>query len=533
MRQFSDNNSNNRIAQALTGRKLLIVSIFFFVVVAGMLTTFLITPKYEATMSILVSRDRIDPQITSSDKNSEITQTAISDEEFNSELELVKSIDVITGVVKELDLINDRKPKEDNWIGKLRGRVKASVYEIIKTGGEKAVSDNQPSTQQDFSLETAVNRVEANLEVVPTKKSRIIKVTYVDTDPLRAKRTLEHIYQKYVDLHVRMNDKPEAEQVFKDQSDKFNHKLNATTNELKQFDVRNGVTGTEIGTQRELLLKQLYDTQAQTSSTQTEIGETEQRAISLKAKIESMPEQIQTSSVSKYVGALDGMKGELIKLEQERTNLMQKYKPGSRFVRENEERIEKLKKGIANETANPPQERSFALNDLRRKLEGDLNLAQTSLAGLRKREATLTAQASKLSGQVVSLNGKSIERDDLTRRRSINEEAYMLYQKKARENEISQVLNKEQVMNFGVVDPPRTDGEQKNPKPLLNLLVLMAVGAVAGLASALVLSNGTERGFDDDLLLSAPEIERRLGLPVLATIPVIADTRTELLRLNP
>ena len=109
----------------------------------------------------------------------------------------------------------------------------------------------------------------------------------------------------------------------------------------------------------------------------------------------------------------------------------------------------------------------------------------------------------------------------------------MLYQKKARENEISQVLNKEQVMNFGVVDPPRTDGEQKNPKPLLNLLVLMVVGAVAGLASALVRRRGIERDFDEDLLLSAPEIERRLGLPVLATIPVIAVTRPELLRLNP
>src|SRR5687768_14423502 len=97
--------------QRVFRHKLLLVSVFVLVLGAGMVTTFLITPKYEATMSILVSRDRIDPQITSSDKNIDITQTAISDEEFNSELELFKSLDVISSVVKELDLVNDQAPK--------------------------------------------------------------------------------------------------------------------------------------------------------------------------------------------------------------------------------------------------------------------------------------------------------------------------------------------------------------------------------------------------------------------------------------
>jgi uncharacterized protein involved in exopolysaccharide biosynthesis len=227
------------------------------------------------------------------------------------------------------------------------------------------------------------------------------------------------------------------------------------------------------------------------------------------------------------------MKGELVKLEQERTELMQKYKPNSRFVKENEERINKLKQGIAEETANPPQERSYALNDLRRKLEGDLNIAQTSLAGLRKREQTLNTQAAKLSAEVASLNTKSIERDDLARKRSVNEEAYLLYQKKARENEISQVLNREQVMNFEMVDPPRTDGEQKNPKPLLNLLVLILVGAVMSVASAAGLNREGPRQLTGDLVLNALDCEKRLGLPVLASVRVGEPTIDSTRLLNP
>ncbi len=477
-------------------------------------------------MSILVTRDRIDPQINPSDKTSDITHTTITDEEFNSELELIKSSEVIAGVVKELDLINNRLPKNDTWLDDLRGKIKSSLYDFGKKGKEEKTEDlsKESASGDNFVIERAVNRVWENLDVVPIKKSRVIKVSYTDTDPLRAKKTLEKLYEKYVGLHVQINDKPQAGQVFNEQTDRFNQKLSAATNAIIQFDRKNGVTGAEIGKQRELLLNQLYNTQAQINATQTEIGETEKRIIELKEKIAAEPERIQTGSVSKYVGALDRMKEELVGLEQQRTQLLQKYQPNSRFVRDNAERIERLKKDIAEESANPPQEKSFALNDLRRRLESDLANAQTSIAALKQREKTLTSQADKLSGDVVSLNSKSIERDNLERRKNINEEAYLLYEKKARENEISQVLNKEQVMNFGIVDPPRTDGEQKNPKPFLNLIVLIMVGATAGFAGAIILDKLSAAN-DYDLINSMNEIEQRLNLPLLASIPVIEPSK--------
>jgi uncharacterized protein involved in exopolysaccharide biosynthesis len=131
----------------------------------------------------------------------------------------------------------------------------------------------------------------------------------------------------------------------------------------------------------------------------------------------------------------------------------------------------------------------------------------------------MNEQANKLRVQVEFLNSKSIERTNLERNRNVNEEAYLLYQKKSRESEISQVLNKEQVMNFGMIDPPRTDGEQKNPKPLLNLLVLLSIGTIAGFAGAILMDKLSAD--NDDFIVSAHEIEGRLGLPLLATIPVI------------
>ncbi len=521
MKLSSDKNLVRQILQTIWKRKFLIAAVILLVVVSGMLATIMITPKFEASMSLLVSRDRVDPQINPSDKNSETTQTAISDEEFNSELELIKSSEVIAGVVKDLDLINNQKPKPDTRFAGLRGRIKNAIYKFIGRDSSEE-STNQP--EDIFTIEKTVNRVAGNLDVTSNKKSRVIKVSYTDTDPIRAKQTLEKLYERFVELHVQMSDKPQAGQVFTEQTDKFNQKLSQSTNALKQFDTQNGVTGAEIGMQRELLLKQLYDAQAQGTSARTEINETEKKITDLKEKIASQPEQIQTGSVSKYVGALDQMKGELVRLEQERTQLLQKYQANSRFVRDNQEKINQLRKSIKEETDNPPQERSFALNDLRRRLVSDLYNAQTSLATLRERETNMNNSAEKLRVQVEFLNRKSIERTNLERNRTVNEEAYLLYQKKARETEISQVLNKEQVMNFGIVDPPRTDGEPKNPKPLLNLLVLMTIGVTAGFAGAIVLDKFAEPS--DDFIFTAHELERRFDLPLLASISVIEPART-------
>lgn len=516
-----------QILDAVSNRKLLIVSVFLLVVSSGMAATFLITPKYEAKMSILVSRDRVLPQISLSEKISDADQKEISDEEFNSELELIKSSEVITGVVKDLNLINNQAPKNDSWASELRIKIKAALYDSPRRAsaqsGESGNSINENSEKNQFTIEKAVNRVSGNLDVVPIKKSRVIKISYTDTDPIRAKNTLDKLYQKYVDLHVRLNEKLQAGEIFNEQSDEFNRKLKSSTNRLKNFDVQNEISGTEIGVQRELLLKQLYEARTQLNTTQAEIVETQKRIADLQEKVNDQPEEIQTGSVSKYVSAIDRMKEELVQLEQQKIQLLQKYKPNSRPVRENEGRIQQLKKSLAEETANPPQEKSFALNDLRRKLVNELFTSQTNLAALKEREKKLSPLVASLRQQSTILNSKSIERSSIDREKTVNEEAYLLYQKKARENEISQVLSKEQAVNFSLVDPPRTDGEPKNPKPLLNLLVLMFVGATAGFAGALVLNKLAAANYENHLIVSSHEIEQRWSLPVIASIPVIPE----------
>ena len=474
-----------KLRRVIWTRKWLIIAVFLLTVVTGTTVTLLIFPTYEARMSLLISRQRADPQISPGEKTPEVLLGGVSDEEFNSELELLKNSEVVGGAVRDLDLVNNQEPKIKGAVGRLRRNIRRNFGKLIGDFMKMFSDSSDADKQNSAATEEAIKTVTDNLTVEPIKKSRVIKVTYNDTEPERGKQTLDAIYRNYVALKSRINENSSVTAVFDAQSADYEAKLKTATENLKNFDRANNVTGAEINSQTDILQKQYYATQAQVEQTRTDSNETEKRIGALKAQIAAEPKNIQTGSVSKYVAALDSLKNQLVDLQQERTKLLQKYKPGTRFVVDVEEKIQNVERAIAVENANPPQEKTFALNENRRRLENDLSTAEVNLASLKSRERDLTALAEQQRAAAVGLNSKGIEREKLERERKVNEDNYLLYQKKARESEVGQVLNNKQVVNVGLADAPRTDGLVKSPKLFINFPVLIGLGLLAGLAAAL------------------------------------------------
>src|SRR6185369_16671357 len=70
-------------------------------IVAGAAISGIFLPKYESRMKVLVKRERVDP-IVSPDQSTQVqVQNVVSEEEMNSEAELMKSDDVLRKVVLE------------------------------------------------------------------------------------------------------------------------------------------------------------------------------------------------------------------------------------------------------------------------------------------------------------------------------------------------------------------------------------------------------------------------------------------------
>jgi uncharacterized protein involved in exopolysaccharide biosynthesis len=481
----------------LFARKFLLSAIFLAVVITGMSVTMLIEPTYESSMKLLVARDRIDPQVSAGDSKADM-RAEISDEEFNSEMEILQSRQVLEAVVNELNLAQASDKKPSGWVAGLRSSV-GNFYRSLHKQAEPP------------PMERVLNKISANLSVVPAKKSRIIKVSYTDSDPERAAQVLNTLYRKYADHHLKLHENSQAAQVFKNQTDEFGQKLSEATEALKRFDAQHGVTS--VATQKDLLLKQFYDTQSLANTARTEILETEKRIATLKAQLETQPERIETEARTKYVTALDKMKEEVLKLELQRTELRQKYKPNERPVREIEERITQAKETLAREEKSPPQERAVMLNETHRRLMNELLSAQANLTALTEREKSLAATATQYQARIIELDQKGIEKSDLERTRTVTEDDYLLYRKKAREAEIINALNREKILNVNLADAASVNYKPVSPKLMTNLVVFIVIGLIAAMAGALL----AER--INPVVRSAESVRRQLGMEVLASIP--------------
>lgn len=455
------------LLRALCSRKRLFCGIFFAIVGAGMIITILLPPTFQSTMKILVTRNRVDPQVTPAEKNSDFSRSELTEEEFNSEIEILLSRAVSEGVVKRLGLDKQDDNASRGWLARLRAR----LGNLYRSFHGQAAPD---------ATERAVTYLAERLDAVSIKKSHIIKVTYQDSNPKRAAQALDELYRQYAEHQLRLRQNSKAANVFREQSEAFSRKLDEATEALKRFDAQNGVAANT--SQRDLLLQQTYQTQSDLDKARTEIRETTQRIAALRTQLAAQPERIESESRTKYVEARDKMKDEILTLELQRTQLLQKYQPNHRLVKDVEQRLAQARELLAREEQSPPQERTTVLNDVHRRLTNELLTAQANLTTLRERGQILARLADQYKAQVARFDTKSLERVDLERVRAINEEAYLLYRKKAQEADIANALNQEQVVNFSLAEAPSVNHKPVSPKPLINLAALVMVGLMAATA---------------------------------------------------
>lgn len=481
----------------VVAHKWLALLLLFGVVLAGMILTLLTAPVFESSIKVLVSRERVDPRISAGAVTGDLPRPEIAEEEFNSELEIIRSREVIEAVVTELGLNKETAPAT----GPLNS-LRKQYRKLLR----------QPETP---ALERAVREVSESLEAVSVRKSRIIVVTYRDHDPKQAAQVLNTLYEKYADHHLSLHGTSEAATVFEGEAATFREKLDAATDAVKSFDRKKGMV--DANAQKDILLRQYYEAQQHANAAQTERLELAQRLASLKGQLAAQPERIETSTITRSGLALDKMKEDVLVLELQRTQLLQKYQPTARFVREIEQRIAQAKEALKREAANPPQEHAVALNDIHRRLQNDVLSTQANLATVQERERRLLALAAEHKTRLLEVDRWAFEKAELERTRTINEDAWLLYQKKAQEAGVSKALNRHKVVNVSLAEAAHSSTRPISPKPLVNLIVLLVLGVLIALAATVLAERLNPR------LRSEEQIQKRYKSRVLARLPRVAS----------
>jgi uncharacterized protein involved in exopolysaccharide biosynthesis len=492
--QENTNHATTRdfLAAGFRQRRLIITT--FFGILAAVIVIALVLPKqYESQMKILVRHERADSMVSAERDTPHQVQTEVSEEELESEAELLKSHDLLSKVVIACDL--QKQEADSLW---------APLYSKI------ASVDDSSGAAADEKVSRAVLVLERGLEVRPIKLTNLISVSYKSPDRHQAVQVLNTIASLYLEKHLAMHRAPGIFDFFHKQAEEYRSALAQSEARLAEFGQREGVSPTLT---REITIHKLGEFEAASQETQAAILETKQRIQTLQTQLASLSPRHTTQVRSlDNPQLMEHLKSALLDLELKRSALLSKFEPTYRPVQEVEQQIEQAHEAIVAAEKAPLRDETTDRDPTYEALRAELTKANTNLAALQARATATSAMIRSYRVKSERLDHQEILQQDMLRATKANEENYLLYLRKQEEARISDALDRQRISNVLIAEAATMPFKAQGRRPLFVILGTL----FASLASVMV---GLVVDHWDPSFRTPQEVQDFLGSPVLAAFP--------------
>ena len=253
----------------------------------------------------------------------DLTRIAITEEELNSEVELLRDDEVL------------RKVAEETGAG---GRDWLHFLRMTEGRAER--------------VEREARRLGKTIAIEPVKKTNLISIGYASADPQTAERVLLSLAKVYLEKHVSVH-RPDGElHFFEQQAAEARRQLEGSQQRLLQFTASHKVIA--AGQERDLALQKLSDLDISARQTRIEVAETKQRVAELEQQVSTLPERTTTQvRTADNPELLRTLKSNLLDLQLKRTQLLTKFEPSHRLVQEVEQEIAQTQSTIVAQTVSP------------------------------------------------------------------------------------------------------------------------------------------------------------------------------------
>lgn len=453
-------------------------------ILLGLIATLLMTPKYTAVSTIEISREA-----------SKVTgfqgverETSIADQEFyQTQYGLLRSRSLSERVANQLRLVDD-----------------PAFYERFK------YSDNRPAFQLVATRYPAAGRAERqrvageillrNLSVNPTRLSRLVDIAFTSPDPAFSARVANAWAENFIQTNLE-------------------RKVQATSYGRNLLERQLGQAKERLDeSQRQLVgyasAQQIINLPAQASGGTT----TSERSIvaddlaTLNAALsQATAERIQAEARYRQAGragastealrnqAINGLRQRRAELAAEYQRLMVQFEPGYPAAQAIQSQINQLDRSIAREES---------------------RITGSQLADYREaqeRERALQAKVDQLKASYLDTRRRSIQYNIYQQEVDTNRALYDGLLQRYKEIGVAGGVG---VNNISVVDTADVPQRPSSPRLLVNLLVALLAGLGIGALAALALEQL------DEAIADPAEVERLLGLPLLGSVPKVAESTT-------
>jgi uncharacterized protein involved in exopolysaccharide biosynthesis len=475
--------------------------IIFGLVVLG---TLLWPPLYRSSAQIFVQNNRaqllVSPDLqTESSQNPAIVANPVSEQDLNSEVELLTSVQLIKQAILGLPL-----PHESVGSGVLHDTLGLALQ--LPNAGYRMLHSSPTLNPRDAWALKLARHVGASV----IKRSDMIEVNFSAHDPRWAHDFLTRLINEYQEYHAGLSHDPEAEEFFNQQAKRLAAKLADSEDKLRQFQIKTGITS--LKDQRSSLVTRLSALQSQQSRTTAALAGAQQQVASLNQQIKETPERINKETRSVQNAALQQIKPEVMQLEAERAQLITRYQPTSKRITEIDAKLAAAHRILDRENHLEVQESSTDLNPVWVTIDQDLDKAQTTAVSLQASQTALNQEIQQMRQQLTDMVNNGLEIERLTRQVTTDKQAYLAYVRKGEEARAAQGLNLNKILNVSLAESPTQPLSPVFPVLWLNFLG----GAVLALCAGFGAAYWEERS--DPKIYSPADIEEASGVTTIAIL---------------
>lgn len=459
------------------------------------LAALLIPAPYKSHMTVLVKRDRLDPLVSTEATTQVITGSpAITEEETNSEVELLQSHDVLERVVVASGL---EKARNDTGASRIIGAITGIL---------------QPHQTDADRLENAVRKLAKKLKVeTGTTKSNLIDVTYKSPDPHLSYAVMHALADFYMEKHVEVHRPLGSAEFFSGEANKYKHALDAAEQKLRDFSHDQGLSAPDV--ERTDLAQQVANAMGQLQTAQQLMAADRAHIRNDQVQLSITPERSATlQQLGPADKLLEDLTEQLVAAKAKRAQLSVKYDAQYPLVREADDEIasiqaaletgEKTKYVTATTDKDPTYE---AIRQDLAKTKADEASQLASIGALR-------AGIKAMQDQMVALDTEALQQQDLQRDMKVNEDNYLLYQSKWQQQQTSDALDRTRISNVAIADPPEVPA-----LPVYSLTTFLLAGFAASIAISVIGAYVVD--YLDATFHTPAEVIDILDIPVVIAVP--------------
>ena len=510
------------ILQVFVRRRRSVLAFFSVAMAATVLYVLFVPRQYrsEAKLFVRIGRENVGLDATTTlGQAPPMTSLPVSrEEEINTVVAILESRELLEKVVATIGAETILDPIKYPF------RESSKAQEEISPARDESVDKANPVIAVAFGAlerlglkspldarEKAVVQLRKHLEIEATKKSNVIVVSHEGPSPQVSQRIVTKLIDYYLDEHVRMNRTPRAHQFLKEQASTLKAHLASEENQLRSLKNSTGLAS-PVDQRQNLVL--------QIGRLEDDLKSTEASTVAAKAEITELSDRLSTMSPTQVLGsaagypniAADGMRQQLYTLQLKEKDLASRVTGEHvelKFVRDQIASAKKVLDGVdpsrTQTTVGPNKNyEELRLTQLRQ---------QATLASLNAKAATVRTQLADARRDMQNLNDNEMRITQLQREIQILEGSYRKYADSLEQARIDESLERERISNINIAEAPTLNHEPIRPKALLTLALGLAIGLFGGLSVALA------REYFDHTLKSSDDIECRLNIPVLVSIP--------------